>query len=334
MSKKKKFSISDSLSQGFQDTISIVENNEGIYRSATIPLSRLEPDPNNPRRLDLSLNEIQSENIKKDDPKFKDKVAQFEKIKELSESIKKSGLIHPIVVYKHTDKYRIVAGERRYLATVMAEKTEIEARVFHSKPSDFELKLVQWYENTSRENLSLFDRLQNISSLFNLYKEHMPEVKITGAKLQELTGMSKSHSTLYCSVINGPKDVIHAIQSNKIQSLDKAALLSSCKDAPTRLNAIDEVAKGINLQQLKAILNASTKAKSKNTHKETRGKKPSRINLGHTKNSTVVKTIINAVVSLPEFSKHQEEFEDIDWGDYANAKNAFDKLLKLIEPTV
>ena len=48
-------------------------------------------------------------------------------ILELAESIKEHGVIQPIVVRKISDKYEIIAGERRYKASVLAGKTTIPA---------------------------------------------------------------------------------------------------------------------------------------------------------------------------------------------------------------
>ena len=50
-------------------------------------------------------------------------------IVELSESIKEHGVIQPIIVRKIDDKFEIIAGERRYKASVMAGKTTIPAIV-------------------------------------------------------------------------------------------------------------------------------------------------------------------------------------------------------------
>ena len=50
-------------------------------------------------------------------------------INELAESIKEHGVIQPIVVRPIADKYEIIAGERRYKASVMAGKKTIPALI-------------------------------------------------------------------------------------------------------------------------------------------------------------------------------------------------------------
>ena len=73
-------------------------------------------------------------------------------INELAESIKVHGVIQPIVVRKISDKYEIIAGERRYKASVLAGKKEIPAIIttLDDKKSD-EIALI---ENIQRQNLT------------------------------------------------------------------------------------------------------------------------------------------------------------------------------------
>src|SRR3990167_7297971 len=157
MSKRKRFGVSQALTRGLSETIDVVENNAGVFRNVILPLSRIELDPDNPRKLAVSLEDIQ-QGINKGDAALSQKLAEVEKLKELAETIKTSGVINPIVVYKRGEHYRVVAGERRCLASILAGKQEIDARVFNEKPKGFELKLIQWIENTAREDLTLDER--------------------------------------------------------------------------------------------------------------------------------------------------------------------------------
>ena len=73
-------------------------------------------------------------------------------IQELSDSIKKYGVIQPIVVRKIGDKYEIIAGERRYKASVLAGKTTIPAIITDLNDKDSaEVALI---ENVQRQNLT------------------------------------------------------------------------------------------------------------------------------------------------------------------------------------
>ncbi len=73
-------------------------------------------------------------------------------INELAESIKLHGVIQPIVVRKISDKYEIIAGERRYKASVMAGKTTIPAIV--TTLDDKNSAEVALIENVQRQDLT------------------------------------------------------------------------------------------------------------------------------------------------------------------------------------
>src|SRR4029079_10980200 len=118
MSKKKRFGISEALTRGLSETINVVENNAGTYRNVVLPLSRIELDPDNPRKLEIDLADVRA-GIRPDDPTFTAKQEELERLKELAHTIKTSGVINPVVVYKSGEVYRVVAGERRCLASII-----------------------------------------------------------------------------------------------------------------------------------------------------------------------------------------------------------------------
>lgn len=71
-------------------------------------------------------------------------------IEALAESIRKSGLLHPIVV---DEEYRLLAGERRLRASIKAGLSEIEVRVFRGLTA-LEKEIVEIDENTRRKDFS------------------------------------------------------------------------------------------------------------------------------------------------------------------------------------
>ena len=95
-------------------------------------------------------------------------VFDFEKMQELSQSIKANGILQPIVVYRDPaskGRYRIIAGERRWRAAGMAGLKEIPALVRSvEREKLLELSLI---ENIQREDLNpievatAFERLQS-----------------------------------------------------------------------------------------------------------------------------------------------------------------------------
>lgn len=77
MSKKKRFGVSQALTRGLSETINVVENNAGVFRNVILPLSRIELDPDNPRKLAIGLMDIQ-QGLNKEDPLYDQKAEELE----------------------------------------------------------------------------------------------------------------------------------------------------------------------------------------------------------------------------------------------------------------
>ena len=107
-------------------------------------------------------------------------------LKELSESIKRHGLIQPIIVIRKDDGYMLIAGERRYRATKMLEESKIKAIVADLKSQN--LREIALIENIQRENL-------NPIELANSYKELIDEYKITQEGLANIIHKSRTQIT-------------------------------------------------------------------------------------------------------------------------------------------
>ena len=107
-------------------------------------------------------------------------------LKELSESIKRHGLLQPIIVVAKDDAYMLLAGERRLRATKLAGFTRIKAIVADIESKNLrELALI---ENIQREDL-------NPIELAVAYKELIEEYKITQEGLSEIIHKSRTQIT-------------------------------------------------------------------------------------------------------------------------------------------
>ena len=105
------------------------EEDERVSKIEDLPLVSVVPNPDQPRR-------------------HFDETA----LKALSGSIKEHGVLQPIVVVRAGDKYQIVAGERRFRASITAGRTHIPAIVRSvSDQNQLELSLI---ENIQREDLN------------------------------------------------------------------------------------------------------------------------------------------------------------------------------------
>jgi ParB family chromosome partitioning protein len=333
MSKKKRFGVSQALTRGLSETINVVENNTGIFRNVILPLSRIELDPDNPRKLAITLSDVVT-GLKKNDPATEQKIEELARLQELATTIETSGVINPIVVYKRGEFYRVVAGERRSLASILAGKNEIEARVFNEKPKGFELKLLQWVENTAREDLSLAERIDNMRDIISEYNRQYGQVEITGTLLKNITGLSLSQTTYYLQVINAPEDIKTAITNKQIRSLDKAAVLASISAAPLRTEALQHCITGCSLKDLRSLISKGKSALKKSSAITTtpkRGRAVSRINMGVTSNPQVIQLLVNSVLQQREFKKYSEAIAKVNWDNLENTNRAFKKLIEIIE---
>lgn len=333
MSKKKRFGVSQALTRGLSETIHVVENNAGTFRNVVLPLSRIELDPDNPRKLAVTLDDVQN-GIQKNDPAFERKMDELQRLRELANTIETSGVINPIVVYKLGETYRVVAGERRSLASILAGKQEIEARVFNEKPKGFELKLIQWIENTAREDLTLDERIGNIRDIIHEYQEQHAVSDLSATLLKNITGLSLPQASYYMAVLNGPKDLKHAIEHGKIASLDKAAIIAGIDSDTLRTQALMACIDGCSLKELRQIISKEKQIQKKQTvlpSTPKRGRAITRVNMGFTLNTSVVETIVTAVLEQPEFKKYADVFSKVHWDHFDQAARAFQKLIEILE---
>jgi ParB family chromosome partitioning protein len=109
-----------------------------------------------------------------------------EKINELSQSIKKNGLIQPLILSKRdANTYTLVAGERRWRA---AQKAELKILPSLLLPEDLDKDEISLIENIQREDLK-------ISEEALAYQRLIEKNNYTHESLSQIVGKSRSHIT-------------------------------------------------------------------------------------------------------------------------------------------
>ena len=125
-----------------------------------------------------------------------------EKLSELSESIKKNGIIQPIAVRKNkssSEPYEIVAGERRWLAAQKAGLHEVPITILDLNDSEtLEVAIV---ENIQREDLNIVEEARG-------YKRLNEEFGYDQDKIAIMMSRSRSHISNTLRLLNLPKDII------------------------------------------------------------------------------------------------------------------------------
>ena len=137
-------------------------------------------------------------------------------INELAESIKVHGVIQPIVVRRISDKYEIIAGERRYKASVLAGKKDIPAIV--TDLDDKESAEIALIENVQRQNLTPIE--EAIS-----YKKILDMGYLTQITLGEKLGKTQSTIANKLRLLNLNEDVQEALMQGKISERHARSLL-------------------------------------------------------------------------------------------------------------
>lgn len=140
-----------------------------------------------------------------------------EKIKVLSDSIKNYGVLQPIVVkMDENNKYMIIAGERRFRASKLANKSQIPAIIKDIDMKDImEIALI---ENLQREDLNSIEEALAYKSLIEHYN-------VTQEEISEAVGKSRPHITNTLRLLNLGQDVIEMIDSGRITAGHGKALL-------------------------------------------------------------------------------------------------------------
>ena len=130
-----------------------------------------------------------------------------ESIKELAASIKRHGLMQPIVVIEEDGKYILVAGERRLRAVKSLGKDKIKAII-----TDISLKDLREYaliENIQREDL-------NALEIANSFKSLIEEFGFTHEELAKNIGKSRTYITNMLRLLTLPESVQKKLLENKI----------------------------------------------------------------------------------------------------------------------
>ena len=128
-------------------------------------------------------------------------------MEELTNSIKERGIIQPIIVRKKSDKYEIIAGERRWQAAQSAGLHEIP--IVEIEADDLKSLEFAIVENVQRDDLNPIEEA-------NGYKRLIDEFKYDQDKVAKFIGKSRSHITNCIRLLNLPVDVIRLIEEQKL----------------------------------------------------------------------------------------------------------------------
>ena len=157
-----------------------------------------------------------------------------EKISELSLSIKKNGLIQPIIVTKKgIDTYSLVAGERRWRAAQVADLKILPSLLL---PDDLDKDEISLIENIQREDLKISEEAMAYQRLIN-------KNDYTHEKLANIVGKSRSHITNLLRILNLHEYFFDLLNKGNISMGHARALIGKIPDDFDE-NTLSKIVKG------------------------------------------------------------------------------------------
>jgi len=197
-----------------------------------IPIDKITPNSNQPRR-DFDN----------------------ERLLALSNSIKLHGLLQPIVVQKIGSRYIIVAGERRYRASLIAGAEQMPCIVLESSHQKkiMEMALV---ENIQRENLNPIEEAL-------AYKALIDEHATTQEEISRAVGKSRPYITNTLRLLNLPGQVIELVRNGSISAGHAKAILRIEDEQLQEQTAKDIIEKGLSVRAVEDIAKALSKGMTK-----------------------------------------------------------------------
>jgi len=181
----------------FQQSATSVSEQESGSGYQLLQLESLEPNPNQPR-----------------------KSFSTESLQELAESIRKQGLLQPLLVRpsRHTPgRYEIIAGERRWRACHLAQMEQLPAIV--SDISDTEAMILGLMENLQREDLNPVEEAEGLARLQDL-------ACVGQEELAQRVGKSRSSTANSLRLLKLDPEILEAVREQRIGASQARYLLS------------------------------------------------------------------------------------------------------------
>ncbi len=178
--------ILSEIGQNYESQFKEVIDDEAYESISELDVELIDPNPYQPR-----------------------KYFDEEKLQELAESIKQHGLLQPIVVIEHNERYILVAGERRLRAAKIAKLQTIKAIIAQVELDELRLRELALIENIQRENL-------NPIELALSYKELLEVHNLTHEELAKIVNKSRSQITNTLRLLNLSDYSKEALLQNKI----------------------------------------------------------------------------------------------------------------------
>lgn len=187
-----------------------------------------------------------------------------EKLQELADSIKAQGIIQPVVVRKlATEKYEIIAGERRWRAAQLAGLQQVPVVI--KEIDDRTAMAIALIENIQREDLNPLEEAEALRRL-------LEEFEMTHQQVADAVGKSRATVTNLLRLIDLHPDVKKMLTNRQLEMGHARALLSL--DGPKQVLLANKIVKeGLTVRAAERLVKDSQAepkiAKAKEIDKDT-----------------------------------------------------------------
>lgn len=202
-------------------------------------------------QIDVDLIDINTDQPRKDFDR--------ERLEDLRDSIELHGVVQPIIVRRVGDRYAIVAGERRFRASRMANLRTVPAIIRDF--SDSEVMEVALIENIQRENLN---PIEVASAIDFLVKQH----DLTHDEVAKRIGKSRPAVTNSLRLLTLPNSVQDKLRSGKLQMGHARALAAIKDDAEIERLADRAASQGWSVRETEKRASAANEPKQGNKPKK------------------------------------------------------------------
>ena len=174
----------------------------------------------------------------------------YKKLEELAESIKTFGVLQPIIVAKKDGYYEIIAGERRWRASKLANMKTIPAII--REDEDEENTHISIIENVQRENLNAIEKAQG-------YKEAMENYNLSVEEFAKKIGKTKSAITDILQILNLSDKVLELARRENLSETGCKMLLEIGDEDKQYEMALYILEDGLSIEEAKKRLKLSKK---------------------------------------------------------------------------
>jgi len=240
-----------------------IKRKGGLGRGLSAILPENVEDPQaDPIEIATGIGEIAIDQIEMTNPFQPRQEFDQEALEELADSIRRHGIIQPLTVRRlETNRYQLIAGERRMRAAKLAGMTFVPAHI--RKANDEQLLEMALIENIQREDL-------NPIEIASTYRRMIDELGLKQEELGDKVGKKRTTVTNYLRLLKLPMEILAAIKEGEI-SMGHAKALMGIENSRQQLQLFNEIIeKGLSVRQvekLARIIKQPVEAQSNNDKK-------------------------------------------------------------------